>query len=148
MQFFLIFLISFAVMEAVAYFAHRYLFHGILWFLHRSHHSPRKGAFELNDVFGLFFAPIAMTLMGGWLAPEWVKITFPIGLGMTAYGGVYLFLHDIYTHRRIVSMSSKNKWLGEMRAAHRHHHSNSSKSGQEPFGFVHFRTFESKSGSK
>jgi beta-carotene 3-hydroxylase len=138
MRFLLIFLTTFSAMEALAYFAHKYLFHGALWFLHKSHHFPRKGAFELNDLFGIFFIPISMALMGGWLAPDRVETTFPIGLGMTAYGAVYLFLHDIFTHRRIISINSRNKWLHEMRAAHRSHHSSLEKKGQEPYGFVYF----------
>lgn len=137
-------------MEAFAYFAHRYLFHGPLWFLHKSHHAARKGKFEWNDLFGLFFAPVSMTLMGGWLAPDWLVITFPIGLGMTMYGAVYFFIHDIYTHRRFLTLNFKSRWLTEMRAAHRVHHSKVDKAGQEPFGFVLFETAQrpSKSANK
>jgi hypothetical protein len=45
--------------------------HGFLWVLHKSHHEPRKGAFELNDLFGFIFAPSPRHLKKElqWLAP-------------------------------------------------------------------------------
>ena len=43
-------------MEAVAYFSHKYVMHGFGWFLHESHHSPREGFFELNDLYAAIFA--------------------------------------------------------------------------------------------
>ena len=51
----LIFLAAFAGMEAVAYYTHKYVMHGFLWSLHKSHHSPREGIFELNDLFAFYF---------------------------------------------------------------------------------------------
>lgn len=148
MLFTLIAFITFLLMEGVAYWAHRYLFHGLFWGLHKSHHLPRRGPFEWNDLFALFFAPISIVLMGGWLAPDWLWLTFPIGTGMTAYGAVYLFVHDIFTHRRIVALNWKNPWLLRLRAAHRHHHSDVSKAGQEPFGFLWFSTAKAKPSLK
>ena len=142
LKFILITLVTFFAMEVLAYFAHRFLFHGPLWFLHRSHHEPRKGPLEWNDVFGLIFAPIAIVLMGGYLAPEWLSWTYPIGLGMTLYGCVYFFIHDMYTHRRFWRYDIPLKWFAEMRAAHRRHHADVSKQGQEPFGFLVFNTYE------
>ena len=135
---------TFVGMEAVAYFAHKYLFHGPLWFLHRSHHEPRKPGIELNDVFGPFFAIIAIVLIGGYAAPDLLHITRPIGAGMTLYGAVYFFIHDMYTHRRFWKLDLPGGWLAKMRAAHRHHHSNIRKEGQEPFGFVVYQTYEPK----
>jgi beta-carotene 3-hydroxylase len=135
-------------MEGIAYFAHRYLFHGPLWFLHRSHHEPRHGIFEANDIFGLLFAPIAIVLMGGYAAPEWLHVSYPIGLGMTLYGGVYFFIHDMYTHRRFWRYDLPLRWFAEMRSAHRRHHSDVSQQGQEPFGFLFFSTFnQQRSGT-
>ena len=128
----------FFLMEIVAYLAHRYVFHGFLWSLHRSHHEPQRGSFELNDLFALFFAPIAVVFMGGWLAPDWVWFTFPVGTGMTLYGLMYLFVHDIYTHRRMLALRVETPWILALRAAHRHHHSNVSHAGHEPYGFLFF----------
>ena len=45
MRFVLIMLATFAVMEGVSYVAHRFVYHGFLWILHKSHHTPRKGFF-------------------------------------------------------------------------------------------------------
>ena len=36
-------LAALAAMEGVAYVAHRWVMHGFLWGLHRSHHAPRAG---------------------------------------------------------------------------------------------------------
>ena len=33
-----VFLLSFCFMEFMAWFAHKYLMHGVLWFLHEDHH--------------------------------------------------------------------------------------------------------------
>ncbi|GFZ01112.1 beta-carotene hydroxylase 2 [Actinidia rufa] len=38
-------------MEFWARWAHRALWHASLWNMHESHHKPREGPFELNDVF-------------------------------------------------------------------------------------------------
>jgi beta-carotene 3-hydroxylase len=48
-------LASFAGMEAVAYYTHKYVMHGFLWSLHESHHRPREGLFEKNDLFAFYF---------------------------------------------------------------------------------------------
>lgn len=132
-------MVTFFTMEAVAYLAHKHLFHGVLWFLHRSHHEPHSNRLEWNDLFGVVFAPVAIVLMGGYLQPSWLSFTYPIGLGMTLYGCVYFFIHDIYTHRRFWTLNIKSQWFKEMRSAHRHHHANVMKLGQEPFGFLFFK---------
>jgi beta-carotene 3-hydroxylase len=40
------FLTALVAMEGVAYLTHRFLMHGPLWFLHRSHHVPHEGGWE------------------------------------------------------------------------------------------------------
>lgn len=148
MMFVVLMLGTFLLMEGVAYFAHRYLFHGSLWFLHRSHHEPRKPGFELNDLFGPFFAIIAIILIGGYAAPSALGWTRPIGAGMTLYGAVYFFVHDMYTHRRFWRFDLPGKWFENMRRAHRHHHSSIAKEGQEPFGFIYFQTYQPRVARK
>ena len=59
----LAFLGTFIAMEGVAWSNHKYIMHGFLWSLHESHHKPRKGRFELNDFFFVFYASVAMVLM-------------------------------------------------------------------------------------
>ena len=46
---------GFAAAEVAAYLTHRFLFHGLLWPIHRTHHrhAHRHGPFELNDLFSL-----------------------------------------------------------------------------------------------
>ena len=61
-RFVVIMLSAFVAMEFVSYLAHRYVYHKLLWVLHKSHHVPRKGLFEWNDVFPTFFASIAIVL--------------------------------------------------------------------------------------
>jgi beta-carotene 3-hydroxylase len=99
---------------------------------------------EWNDVFGPFFAAIAIILIGGYAAPDALEWTRPIGAGMTLYGAVYFFVHDMYTHRRFWRLDLPSNWLEEMRRAHRHHHSSIKKEGQEPFGFIYFQTYEKR----
>ena len=72
-----------AGMEGVAYLMHKHLMHGPLWFLHESHHRPRQGWFEANDLFGVFFAipSIVLIYLGVRGHPP-----LAAGLGMTAYG--------------------------------------------------------------
>eukprot|EP01018_Ginkgo_biloba_P026152 Gb_40638 [translate_table: standard] len=50
-------------MEAWARWAHRALWHASLWFMHESHHRPREGPFELNDVFAITNAVPAIALL-------------------------------------------------------------------------------------
>jgi len=51
-----LFAAAFAGMEAFAWFTHKYVMHGFLWVWHESHHRPRTGMFELNDLFAVVFA--------------------------------------------------------------------------------------------
>ena len=49
-------IVSFVMMEGVAWFTHKYIMHGILWSLHRDHHKKETyGFFERNDFFFLIF---------------------------------------------------------------------------------------------
>ncbi|XP_023635435.1 beta-carotene 3-hydroxylase 1, chloroplastic isoform X2 [Capsella rubella] len=50
-------------MEFWARWAHRALWHASLWNMHESHHKPREGAFELNDVFAIVNAVPAIGLL-------------------------------------------------------------------------------------
>jgi hypothetical protein len=50
-------------MEFWARWAHRALWHASLWNMHESHHKPREGPFELNDIFAIINAVPAITLM-------------------------------------------------------------------------------------
>ncbi|KAM6560811.1 hypothetical protein CsatA_030050 [Cannabis sativa] len=50
-------------MEFWARWAHKALWHASLWNMHESHHRPREGPFELNDVFDIVNAVPAIALL-------------------------------------------------------------------------------------
>lgn len=135
LAFLLIVLAVFFLMEAVAWATHKYVMHGILWNLHESHHLPRAGAFEKNDWFGAFFSVVAVGLFGaGYVyGPVWTAI----GVGVTAYGAAYLFLHDMLTHKRFgVNIKPKSGYLRAVLRSHRVHHARRTKEGGVSFGFL------------
>ena len=132
----LLFLGTVAFMEGFAYVAHRWVMHGFLWSLHKSHHEPRHGAFEKNDWFAVMFAAPAITLIavgtyGGMPALTW------IGAGITAYGAIYAGFHDVLVHRRVKhGWNPQSRYLKRIVQAHRLHHVVESKHGTVSFGFL------------
>ncbi|GAU18247.1 hypothetical protein TSUD_175890 [Trifolium subterraneum] len=50
-------------MEFWARWAHKALWHASLWHMHESHHRPREGPFELNDVFAIINVVPAIALL-------------------------------------------------------------------------------------
>ena len=60
--------------------------------LHKSHHEPRTGPFELNDIYAIVNAVPAMALcLYGFLRPDIVGgLCFGAGLGITLYGISYM----------------------------------------------------------
>jgi beta-carotene 3-hydroxylase len=130
-----IFLAAFIGMEGVAWVTHRYVMHGFLWSWHQSHHAPREGPFELNDLFAIVFATPAILCI--WLGVN-VSIWFlPIGLGVTAYGAVYFLFHDGLVHRRFaVPLDGRGAFWRSRIQAHRIHHAVISKHGCVSYGFL------------
>jgi beta-carotene 3-hydroxylase len=131
-----IFVATVAAMEGVAYLMHKYLMHGPLWFLHESHHRREKGRFELNDLFGVFFAVPSIILI--FLGTHGSPLLLPIGLGMTAYGAIYFGFHDVIVHHRIGHrFRPRNRYLQRIIKAHHIHHATREKQGAVSFGFVY-----------
>lgn len=126
-------ILGFAGMEIFSYLVHRFVFHGIFWRIHQTHHKPHKLFLELNDIFSVMFALFSIGLM-----ISGNRIAFPIGLGIAIYGFVYLITHDFFTHRRFLSFNSKNRLLLTIRAAHQKHHQSIEKQGLEPYGLFLF----------
>ncbi len=130
------FLGALAFMEGVAYVAHRWVMHGFLWSLHKSHHEPRQGRFEKNDWFAVMGAvpAIALILWGslnGFNAAWW------IGMGITGYGAIYAGFHDIIVHRRLAhSWNPQGRYLKRIVQAHRLHHVVETRDGTVSFGFI------------
>ena len=130
----LIFILTVALMELASYAMHRWLFHGPFWFMHKSHHTPREGSFESNDLFPIFFASISIFLFADGLGAEWRWAGWPIAIGMTTYGFLYFLAHDVFSHRRFFYLPLNWSYLIKVRTAHRRHHQDSTKPGAEPFG--------------
>lgn len=129
---------GFAIMEIASYLLHRFLFHGFLWRIHRTHHESHTARFELNDLFSIGFALIAVYLIVSGIDEQWPKATAGIGIGITIYGILYFIIHDLFTHRRFLPFSSENKLLGMIRRAHQRHHQTTKKDGFEPYGLFLF----------
>lgn len=131
-----LFFATVTAMEGVAFLMHKYLMHGPLWFLHESHHRRDRGRFELNDLFGVFFAVPSIILI--YLGTHGTPIALPIGLGMTAYGAIYFGFHDVIVHHRIRHrLRPKSPYLQRIIKAHHIHHATREKHGAVSFGFIY-----------
>ena len=133
----LIFLTTFLTMEFMAWFTHKYVMHGFLWYLHKDHHQKDHDSwFERNDAFFLFYAVVSMVCFYLWQV-EGVWFTLPIGLGIMAYGATYFLVHDIFIHQRFKLFRNANNWYAKgIRRAHKMHHKNIHKTGGECFGML------------
>jgi Fatty acid hydroxylase superfamily. len=61
-----IIVITFCIMELIAWALHRYVMHGFLWKLHLDHHQPTSHSLQKNDFFFLLFAvPSTILIMNG-----------------------------------------------------------------------------------
>ena len=132
-----LFLLTVALMEGVAYAAHRWVMHGWGWFLHASHHRPRTGAWELNDLYAVIFAvPSVLLLLGGVRLGWWPGCTW-IGAGIAAYGVIYFGFHDWIVHQRLPGrFVPRSAYMKRIVQAHRLHHVVETKRGTVSFGFL------------
>lgn len=128
----LIALLSFAIMEFVSYLAHRYIYHGIGWVLHKSHHEPRSGIFEWNDIFPMLFAAATIAILLYGLSDPQRNELVAAGIGISAYGLTYFFIHDLYIHRRAKWLKIRLPFLTTLKRAHALHH----RTGGEPYGLL------------
>ncbi|EYU25142.1 hypothetical protein ABFS82_06G029000 [Erythranthe guttata] len=113
-------------MEMWARWAHEALWHASLWHMHESHHKPREGAFELNDVFAITNAVPAIALLyyGFYTKGLIPGLCFGAGLGITVFGMAYMFVHDGLVHRRFpVGPIANVPYFRRVAAAHQLHHS-------------------------
>lgn len=132
----LIVLVTIVLMEFFSIVAHKYVMHGFGWGWHRSHHEPRTGWFEKNDLYAVVFASLAIALIyvgtAGLHPLEW------IGAGMTAYGFLYFVAHDGLVHRRWpFQYTPRGGYLKRLYQAHRMHHAVEGKEGAVSFGFLY-----------
>jgi beta-carotene 3-hydroxylase len=141
----LVFVATVAAMEVVAILMHKYLMHGPLWFLHESHHRRDKSRFELNDLFGVFFAAPSILLI--YLGTHGHPLLLAVGLGMTAYGFIYFGFHDVIVHRRLPHrFRPKNPYLQRIIKAHHIHHATRDKDGAVSFGFIYAPPIDTLTG--
>ncbi|MBQ5949266.1 sterol desaturase family protein [Massilia sp. ST3] len=123
-------------MELFSIVAHKYIMHGFGWGWHRSHHAPRTGWFEKNDLYAVVFAGVAIALI--WFGTEGAHPLEWIGAGMTAYGFLYFVAHDGLVHRRWpFRYVPKRGYLKRLYQAHRMHHAVEGKEGAVSFGFLY-----------
>jgi len=131
-----VFVLTFLVMEFMAWFIHKYIMHGLLWVLHKDHHQKDHDSwFERNDAFFLFFAVLSMSFL--MTADKAFWIGFPIGFGILAYGIAYFVVHDIFIHQRFKWLRNiDNAYARGVRRAHKIHHKHLGKEEGENFGML------------
>ncbi|OWK29026.1 sterol desaturase family protein [Sphingomonas mucosissima] len=130
----LLVLVMVLFMEVFAWATHKYVMHGWGWGWHRSHHEAREGAFERNDLYAVTFAVIVIALfaVGTLWEPVWW-----MALGITVYGAIYAFVHDMLVHQRFgMRWVPRQGYLKRLHQAHRLHHAVKSKEGGVSFGFL------------
>ena len=122
-------------MELTATAVHRYIMHGWGWGWHNSHHEPRAGAWEQNDLYGVAFAGVSMML---FLAGERWPFFWYAAIGTVIYGLLYVLLHDGLVHRRLpIGLTARRGYLKRLVQAHRLHHSVRDREGSVSFGFLY-----------
>ncbi|MDO7841363.1 sterol desaturase family protein [Sphingomonas immobilis] len=133
-----IFVLTVAGMELFAYVAHRWVMHGPGWFLHASHHRPRTGNWELNDLYAVIFAiPSFVLILGGVQLGWWPGFAW-IGAGIAGYGAIYFGFHDVIVHRRIGHRYvPRSAYMKRIVQAHRLHHAVETRTGTVSFGFLY-----------
>lgn len=126
-------LTGFTLMEVFSWCIHKYLMHGVLWKIHKTHHQHTKGYFELNDLFTLIFGGSAVVLI--FLGVGNLDYRLWLGCGITLYGVLYFVLHDILIHKRLNLLGRpKSKYLKAITKAHRDHHKSKEKEDAVSFG--------------
>lgn len=136
--------LGFGLMEGLGWAIHKYLMHGPLWSIHKTHHQPSHSFFELNDLFSLAFGSVAVLLI--FLGVEALDYRFWIGVGISIYGLLYFVLHDVLVHRRLKWFDRpKSVLLKGIFKAHQAHHQTNKKEGAVSFGlFIVSRRFFKK----
>lgn len=121
-------------MELLSWAMHKFLFHGPLWFIHKTHHQERHGWLELNDIFSIGFAAFALWLI--WVGHYTLDFRLWTGIGISIYGNIYFIFHDWFIHNRFKAFKSNNRYLMAIRRAHKIHHKSMDKEPAEEFGLL------------
>jgi beta-carotene 3-hydroxylase len=145
LQYILITIGTFILMEGITWCTHKFVMHGFGWYLHEDHHQPKyANVFEKNDAFFVIFAiPSILLFYNGFVGG--LNYLFFIGLGIQLYGIAYFLVHDVLIHQRFPWFKkTNNKYLIGLRKAHKVHHKHLNKEDGECFGmlFVPFKYFK------
>ena len=127
---------TFVIMEGITWLTHRFVMHGILWYLHKDHHQKSDGFFEKNDAFFIIFAlPSFLSILFGTMQKiYWLQA---IGFGIMAYGFAYFLVHDVIIHQRFKWFTrSNNRYVRAIRWAHKMHHKHLNREHGESFGML------------
>ncbi len=142
---------AFCSMEAVAWFTHKFVMHGLLWIWHKDHHKKESsGFFEHNDFFFLVFALPGIAGLFFGMKNDY-NFLFWIGLGITLYGLCYFLVHDIFIHQRLkILRNADNNYFKAIRRAHKMHHKHIDKDEGECFGmlWVPFKYFRDRNRTR
>ena len=132
-----VFIVTFCIMEFMAWFSHKYIMQVFNWNLHADQHKKdNDSCFERNDDFFIFFAVISVGLF--LLCKYFIlDIGLAIGLGIFAYGLAYFTVHDIFIHQRFkLFRNADNRYSRAVRRAHKMHHKHIGKEDGECFGML------------
>jgi beta-carotene 3-hydroxylase len=126
---------AFGGMELFSGLFHKYVMHGPLWIIHKTHHVRGKGFFELNDVFSFTFGAVATALvLFGAAQMDW---RLWAGVGIILYGAVYFVVHDVFIHRRFKWIERTNiPYVRALQRAHKAHHKHTDKHPGEEYGLL------------
>lgn len=128
-------ILTFISMEGVAWVTHKYLMHGFLWFLHRSHHHRHPHALERNDLFFVYYGLLSTLFV--IYGSKHLDYRFWMGVGIGLYGLVYFLVHDVFIHRRLrLFGKTRNRYLRALDMAHKVHHKTNGRAGAESFGML------------
>lgn len=123
-------------MEALAWLVHRHVMHGWGWQWHRSHHEPRRGLFEKNDLYALAFAGLSLFVFT--VVARFWPVFWWVGIGTLVYGLLYAVLHDGLVHGRLGFRTRPgHPYLKRLVQAHRLHHAVRERDGAVSFGFLY-----------
>ncbi|MEI6748607.1 MAG: sterol desaturase family protein [Bacteroidales bacterium] len=143
----LLVLAAFLFMEFMAWFTHKFVMHGFMWFFHRDHHIRDGRKIEWNDVFAVIFAvPSILLIYFGVVKPSDYMLS--LGIGIMLYGLAYFMFHDVYVHQRIpIFKNFSNRYLRATVKAHLEHHN---PHANYNFGFLiaPFRYYKEEFGGK
>jgi beta-carotene 3-hydroxylase len=129
----LLIVLAFFFMEFMAWFTHKYVMHGFMWFFHKDHHIRDGRKIEWNDIFAVIFAfPSILLIYLGVMTPNSYMLS--IGIGIMIYGMAYFLFHDVYVHQRIpIFKNFSNRYLRATVKAHLQHHN---PQAQYNYGFL------------